>query len=535
MDKKYSLILTLVIIFAFILRFINFSFPTFTAEEARIAHRGYTLARYGTDELGRKFPLIFNSSDDYRLPIVSYMTMIGIAIFGKTDLGARIPFIFIGTLLVFLTYKIGNTFNKNFKLGLISAFIVATSPTLIFLSKTPNEAIILSFIFTLLFYLLMNNKRVRFVILTMIIAVLVSKFAWFILLPFLLFMWFFRLVPNYKRQFTMLTFTLLIVGSVFLMFLTIPQSKRSLLENNFTIFSDVTIINGINALRGQGIQSDWPGLVEKLLFNKLHFLSIGVLHWLSHFLNPALYFGQLDGSGKMSFSYLGAWVKILLIPFALGLYEIVRQGNKKSKLLLVLFLILTYPSAFIYPNYSLELVVLTLPFMALIISSGLIKIIQFDRKISVLIVCLLILELVINIYNFLPEYKNTNIIRPGWIKDVVTDVFNTSKNNQTAVSDDIVSDIVPFIDWYTPKGNEVIDLNIPWPYKFRQYNLSNIQIIGSNEKFRTCSKNEKLSLFVSIRDLNKIQREFKVEPISKYKDNLLKDKAFLMPENICLN
>lgn len=519
----------MVIIFAFTLRFINFSFPSFTAEEARIAHRGYTLAKYGTDELGRKFPLIFNSSD-YQLPLVSYITMIGIAIFGKTDLGARMPFIFIGTILVFLIYKVGNTFNKNSKLGLISAFLVATSPTLIFLSKVPNEAIVLSFIFIYLFYLLINNKSLKFIIPTIIIAVLVSKFAWFILLPFL----FFRLITDYKRQFILLTLALLIVGSAFLIFLTIPQSKRSLLENNFTIFSDVTIINGVNALRGQGIQSDWPGLVEKLLFNKLHFLSIGVLHWLSHFLNPALYFGQFDGSGRLSFSYLGAWTKVLIIPAIFGGFSIVKKGDRKSKLLLLLPLILTCPSALIYPNYTLELIVLVVPFMAIIIALGCLQIIQINKIWAIAGFFLIILELIINIYSNSAEFKNTDVLRPRWIKEIVENVHQSSQDNQTAVSDNVVSDITTFINWYTPEGNKVKDLNIAWAYKFRQYNLSNIKIIGFDDQFRPCGKDEKLTIFVSKRDLARIQHEMSAKYSISFQDSRGLEQIYLIDENICL-
>lgn len=535
MDKKSFFIITLIIIFAFTIRFINFSHPSFTSEEARIAHRGYILAKYGTDELGRKFPLIFNSFDDYQLPVVSYITMIGTAIFGKTDLGARIPFVLIGTLLVFYIYKIGNTFNKNSKFGLISAFIAATSPTLVFLSKIPNEAIVLSFIFTYFFYLLINSKSLKFIIPTMIAAVLVSKFAWFILLPFLSFMWFFRLIPNYKRQFILLPFTLLIVVFAFSIFLTIPQSKRSLLENNFTIFSDVTIINGINALRGQGIQSGWPGLAEKLLFNKLHFLTTGILHWLSHFFNPALYFGQLDGSGKMSFSYLGAWTKVLIIPAIYGIFSIVKKGDRKSKLLLLLPLILTFPSAFIYPNYTLELVVLVLPFMAIIIALGCLQIIQINKIWVTLGLFLIIFELVINIHNNPAEYKNTDILRPRWIKEIAANVYKSSQDNQTAISDNVVSDVTAFINWYTPEGNKVKDLNIAWAYKFRQYNLSNIKIIGFDDKFRSCGKDEKLTVFASKRDLDKIQHEVSVKYSTFFKDSRDLEQIYLIDENICIN
>lgn len=525
--------LILLLLISLLVRLIPIDFPKFTVEEARIADRGYTLAQSGVDELDRKFPLIFNSLDDYQLPATSYLTMLGITLLGKNDLGARIPFVLIGSLVVLLTFQVAKSFNPNRSFRFISAFLAASSPTLIFLSKTPNETIILVFIFTLLFYLLVNKKNLVLLVLTMIVAVLVSKFAWFILLPFLFYtIWLFKLDLRSKRYLTLLSLGVIIVISTFLLFLTVPQAKRSLLENNFSIFSDITIKNGINKLRGQGLESGWPNIIDRLLFNKSHFLITGVLHWLSHF-NLSIYFGQFDSRGIMSFSYLGTWVKLLIIPAFLGLISIIRGAQRRNKLFLLIFLILTWPAILIYPNLTLQLTVLTLPFLAIIIAFGCIKFIS-NRKIVILGFLLVLFELTINVYNFSPEYKNTNLSRPGWIEPMVADVFKSAKNNQTAVSDDVVSDIVPFIGWYTESSRVEENLNIPWPYKFRQYNLASIKIIPSDGKFRTCGKDEKLSVFVSKRDLNKIQQEFDIKIANTYLDNLQDNKVFLI-KGICLN
>lgn len=536
MLKKIAILLLILITLT--VRLFPVDFPKFTTEEARIAHRGYTLARYGTEELGRKFPLIFNSLEDYQLPITSYLTMIGILAFGKTDLGVRIPFILIGTLLVILTFEISKFFTTDSRFRFVSAGIIASSPTLIFLSKTPNEIIVLVFLFTLLFYLLVNNKNLLLIIGTMVLTSLVSKFAWFILLPFILYMlWIIklkhgRLFIAKQQAHLILGFAILIMLSAFVLFFNIPQSKRSLMENNFSIFSDITIQNGINRLRGQGMQSGWPFFIDRLLFNKLNFLAVGLLHWLSH-LNPAIYFGQFDKNGELNYSYLGTWPKILILPAILGLIVILKKPEKKGKLFLLL-LILTYPSILIYPSYSLDLIVLTLPFMAMIITTGIFKLIEFNKKIVILVLLFVVLELVLNLYNFYPEYKNTNTTRPGWIKNIAEDVFKSSTNNQTAISDDIVSDIIPFLRWYTPVGDDINSLDIPWPYKYRQYNLSSIKIIASDDKFRTCGLNEKLPLFVSKRDLNKIQHDTQIEPSYKYKDNLDEEKAYQITQKICL-
>lgn len=491
------------LLLSFIIRLLPVDFPNLTGEEARISYRGYTLAKYGTDELGRRFPLIFNGLDDYHLPAVSYITMIGVMLFGKTDLGVRIPFVLIGTLVVFLTFAVAKFFDAGFLFRIISAFLVASSPALIFSSKTPNETIVLVFIFMLLFYLLVNSKNLWLIILTMLAATLTSKLAWFILLPFTFYIiWLFKL----RRGILILSLGVVITTLAVLPFLTIPQAKRSLLENNFPIFSNSTIKNGIDTLRGQGMKEGWPDIVSRLLFNKSHFLFVGLLHWLSHF-NPTIYFGQFDPNGKMGYSYLGGWVKFLLIPFILGLVTIFKKGDRKLKLILVLFLIFTYPTFFIYPKVSIEAITLIFPFMAIIIAFGFVQIMEFSKKAALLGIFLIIFELAINICNISPEFKSTNWIRPSWVEAPILDIVNFSKDNKTAISDDIIFDISPFIYWYSPfdlANNHLIDMD--FPYKLRQTRIGKILIVGSENNFYNCALDEPTSILASKRDLAKVKK-----------------------------
>lgn len=530
MNKNSFKPLLFVITVAFIVRIINFDFPFFTSDEARIAFRGYALATTGKDEFGRLFPILFNSLEDYQLPAVSYLTAGGEFIFGKSEFGARIPFIIIGVALVFLIYQIAKIFSTDPSFWFISALVAAFSPGLIFLSKVPNEAIVLTFIFTLLFYLLVTKKDLLLVVLTMIISVLISKQAWFILFPFTSFtLIFFLKSLDQKRKLIVIGLSAVIVSLTLTLFLIVPQAKRSLLENNFSIFSDVTIKNGIDRLRGQGMESGWPRFIDRILFNKAHFLTTGFLHWLSN-ISPAIYFGQFDGSGKMNYSYLGSWPKILIIPFSLGLVLLIKKGDQKKWLLLPYFLLLTYPSVFVYPNLSLELVTLTLPFMALIIAFGFG---QFNKKITILILFLMIIELVINIFNLTPDYKNTAALRPAWIGRLASNIFEKSQSYKTAVSDDIVSDIVPYVEWYTSFSPQEGFLQVNSPYKFRQYQLANIKIVGSDENYTSCGVSELVEVFTSNRDLNKIKRQFDAKIVQTYKDNNGEDKAYLI-EKVCI-
>lgn len=529
--------LWIILITAFLVRIYNFSFPAFTFEESRISYRGYTLAISADDELGRSLPLIFNSLDDYQLPLVSYLSAGGQLLFGKGDFGARIFFIILGTLLVYLMYLVAKNLNQNSFFPPVSSLVVAFSPSLIFLSKTPNEAIVLTFIFTLLFYLLISKKNIWIMILIAVAALLASKIAWFVLPPFLIFTSFFYSRISGRQKLILVSCCIILVALTFALFLKVPQSQRSLRENNFPLFNAITIKNGIDKLRGQGLQSGWPPIVDRVLFNKSHFLTTGFLHWFSS-ISPSYYFGRLDNSGVISYSFIGSLSKVLIIPFVFGIFFLIRKGSRNEKLLLSFIPLLTFPSFFLYPNFKPDLLILTLPFIALITAYGFLQLSKacpfgVNKKIVIVILSLAAIEAGINIFYLSPEYKNTTNLRPFWIKQLTTEIVESSKTYNTAVSDDIAFDIVPFIEWYTDISPQSGFLKIEWPYKFRQYQLGNITIVGSDERFRSCGGLERMRIFASKRDFEKIEKDFQVNVEKRYKNINGENKTYLI-EGVCI-
>lgn len=523
----------LIILLALFLRINNIGFPPFTADEARIALRGYTLSTAGVDELGRKFPLIFNSLSDYQHPLTSYITAIGIKLFGKSDFGARSPFIIIGILSVWLVYLIASVFNPSEKFRLLAALIAAFSPTLIFISKFPNETIIVTFLLLLLFYILTRQKlNLPLTILIFVLLLSTSKIALFLLLPFTIFTLLFIRRTVIKRDLSgknkwIIGICLLLTISAALLFLKIPQAARSLNENNFPIFYDITIKNGIDRLRGQGIEEGWPPLLGRILFNKLAYLYAGFLNLLSH-LQPSTFFSQFDSTGRMGLVGVGAWSKILVIPIIVAMIYIIRRGDVKSILLIGFIVILTFPLFFVYPLKSPETVALILPFMAIFIARGFIV---FKKYMSFLILVFMTLDVFVNFTLVDPQIKNTNLLRPGWIENVVEDVYNLSKKGKIALSDDMVDDVVPFIGWYTPASLAKIPVT-DFPYKFRLNQLPGIKLIGFDNNFLICGLYEDVVLILSKRDLNRIEQVFDVVIEQTYQDSLNEVKAYRLGSRV---
>lgn len=537
----------ILIVLALFLWIINFSFPAYTTDEARMAFRGHLLSQDGVDELGRRFPYLFNSLNDYQLPLVSYISALGAIFLPKSDLGARLPFVVVGLALVLLTFKVAIQISKDKYIAFLSSFIAVTSPVLIFTSKIPGESIVLAYFFLLLFFLL-NRDRLNLVLifLTIILLILTSKFAWFILAPFIIYTVFIykrslkvnlsselsrfpyrnRLNLNEKLKLGLISLFLVILALT--LFLQVPQGKRSLSENNLSLFSDITIINGINKIRGQGRESGLPPILGQILVNKSYFLAAGSLHWLSN-IQPAVFFSKFDKDGNLGFAGLGAFSKAAIIPAILGIVFLIRE--KKSKIL-IYPLLLTWPAALIYPKFSPELIVLTLPFVSFLIAFGFFHLKKIPASI---IMTLILVEILVNFLFLSPQIKSTNDLRPYWIKSVVDDAYNLSNNGKVLMSDDIAEDPASFIFWYTDLNLKEAFLDIPYPYKVRQVNLGNIKLVGASDSFRNCSAGESPKFFSSLRDMERVKDLNSAKVASTYLNSQDSVVVYLIESGICIN
>lgn len=519
-----------ILLLVLILGVISVHFLSLSAEEARIASRAYYLSTTLKDELGRFLPILFNSLTDYQLPVVSYITALSAFVLGKSEFAVRLPFILFGLGIILLTYKIAQTIDKSSKLKLFSTVVLIGSPLFITISQVPNEYVLLTFFLTLTYFLLNRGGKInKLVFIPVVLSYLTSKNAWIILPPFILITLYLHRKITDRSALILLVTSLILSITAFLVFLQIPQGKRSLLENNFPIFSAISLRNGIEQLRGQGIDAGFPAFLDRLFFNKTHFFVAGIFHLLSH-LQPAVLFAQLDKNGTLGLLGMGVWAKVLIIPFLMGLVTIIQKGDHILKSMLFLPFILTLPLLFIFPNINLALLTLSLPFMAIVISVGLTRL---PRILGFSLIVMAFFEVGFNLFNLAPQIKYSNNTRPYWVKEIIGNAYDLSLQTRVAISDDIVDELAPFLFWYT-KINLEAQKDLKFPYRFRQTKLSNITIIGSENSFYGCGKDAPTDLILSSRDILKIQNRenFKIDKI--YKDSLNKDVGFLIKSKICV-
>lgn len=524
MIKGQSLAVFLLILLALLLRAVNFSFPPLNAEEARLSSRGFYLATTFKDELNRPLPFIFNSLEDYKLPSTSYLTALGILFFGKNDFGARIVFIIFGTSLVYVIYLLTKLISNNFLTSILAGWITATSPFLIFISRTPNQLVIVISLFCLLLYLLLKRSSFYPIFLVIIILVLTSKNAWFII-PVLIYGGTTLSHWNRQKKRILILFS---IGVCFLSvatFLLFPQSKRSLLENNFTLFSDIGIQNSINSFRGQGIESGW-GLLSKLFFNKLHFLLDGLLSWLSVF-NPFIFFGKFDSVGIINFPLTSIFQNFLIIPLLTALSFILKDKNRLYNLL-PFFLILTFPIFFNPEDDNIELTLLITPLVSIFIGFGIYK---MGKYLGIAFMILALFSTAIILFSTPIYYKHFNEYRPNWFKKAVTKIDGI--NIPVAMSDDLTQDNVVFITWFGQDSRIKDFSKVNFPYKFSPYVTENVLLTDNKQTFRGCNDDEEYVLILSKRDLKKVNGLHSYVAPLIIRDDLDKEAAYIFKGPLC--
>lgn len=163
--KIHKIILPLILIAAFLIRFIDISnTPALNPDEAALGYNAYSLIQTGKDEHGTSWPLHFKSFGDYKPGGYVYLSLPFIKVLGLTPLAVRLPNLILSLLTIFFLYKLILLLSKSQGLALISAFVLTFSPWHIHFSRGAWESsAALSFIIigTYFFFKSIQSKFIK--------------------------------------------------------------------------------------------------------------------------------------------------------------------------------------------------------------------------------------------------------------------------------------------------------------------------------------------------------------------------------------
>jgi len=164
MNKKYWLLLILILILGIIFRFWNLGKTPkgFYLDEAALGYNAYSIMETGKDEFGKAWPLLFRSFGDFKAPIYVYLLIPIYKIFGMTVWSTRVLSAIAGIIFLWFAFWLVKNISQKINLALITILLLTISPWSIIFSRTSYETNLALMFLTIslwAFYKFKQNKK----------------------------------------------------------------------------------------------------------------------------------------------------------------------------------------------------------------------------------------------------------------------------------------------------------------------------------------------------------------------------------------
>lgn len=360
-DLRYMKInlpfLLLVSIFlGFVLRFwgLGNNPPSLTPDEAALGYNSYSILKTGRDEYGNILPIIFKSFGDYKPGLYVYATIPFVAVLGLNELSVRMVSAIVGVLVIYLIFLlVKKTFPQNNNLAILTSFIAATNPWLIYFSRGAWEANLSLFLTLVGVYFFLKSFEKKSLLIWSFIAFALTtisyqgaKLSTLIVLISLVFVYW----KVFKSSFIGIDKRILLKSSVVGLVIIMPvilsffRGQTSRLEV-FSIFSyprsEISLGTFLNQT-GEQLNS-----FTYLIFHSetLNFARAIVGRWFNVFSGGFLFFiGDWENPVHTA-PYQGVLLLIDILLLPLGVLFMLRYKLEKIKLFWLLWLLLAPLSA----------------------------------------------------------------------------------------------------------------------------------------------------------------------------------------------
>ncbi|MBI5045150.1 MAG: glycosyltransferase family 39 protein [Candidatus Levybacteria bacterium] len=319
-------------------------------DEVAVGYNAYSILHTGRDEYGNKFPILFESYHDLKMPVFVYLSTVSIAVLGLNELAIRFPSAFFGVIgVIFLYFLIKNLDfrdqNEKTYLALLSAFFLAISPWHIIFSRTGYEANIALTLLIIGFYFFYKGLRQSWYFLISAIFYVVACYCYRSSLIFVPFFVTF-LTVHFFSDLKKIELKQLLFSIVFFIFLLLPLVSV-LAKGGDTRFSQVSIFSNVSdksIANNQKMIESGNALFAKLIFNRrMVYVNEALTGYFSHFRPDFLF---VSGDGNLRHTVRGAgllylWqlpLLILGIPFLL-------KKNRKFTISMIVWLLISPVSA----------------------------------------------------------------------------------------------------------------------------------------------------------------------------------------------
>ena len=385
----------------------NVSPPALNADEATNAYDAYSILKTGKDQYGNFMPLRFKSFGDYKLPLLTYLAIPFIKMFGLTETGIRMvnfPFVFFFPIIIyFLTQEL---FNKK-NVSLLAAFLSAFAPGLQLFGRQAHEGFLTAFFLTLSFYLFLkllkkqNVLNFSFFVFTFLMAL----FGYHSTRLWVGFYFFLFLFFIFKKKLSKLTVLIFIV--VILLFGISDLIYKPTRIQNLLFYNNIGFSLKINELRGEG--------GSRLVYNKLTVGLKDLINEYSKYFSPQFLVINGDGNSRFGYPGISPITALEYIFIFIGLYYLFKNKEKWRYLVLLMLLFSPISAALSWAGESITRSIFIFIPILIISAYG---IINFLNKKNVIFYLLLSIFYLLSLFYswdfYLNHYPKRAVVLRSW-------------------------------------------------------------------------------------------------------------------------
>jgi len=346
-DYKYYIFVLIFIVCGCFLRLFQLeNLPIIShRDEIAIGYNAYSILKTGRDEHGKKLPLNFRSFGDYKLPGLIYSTIPFVNFFGLNQLAVRLPTALLACLTLFSAYWLAAEIGMGKKERLVFSFVFSLSFWHISQARNAYEPMTGLFWLTMAWASWLRSFKNKFFFIPAILSYTISIFFYNVplfLIPILF------LVSTWLKQnelkseknkiffLAMLLLSLIIFGGASLLFSQVNAGKT-----DTTVFFAPETKEFAQNLVHAGLVGGMPSRVTRVTN---HWLIISLFKFVENYLacfSPKYLFFSGDNNDWHNLKNIGLGNinPVLLIPFSLGIFSLIKNIKQQKNRLLLLYLL----------------------------------------------------------------------------------------------------------------------------------------------------------------------------------------------------
>lgn len=367
--SRTIILLIIITLLGFILRFYNITAnpASLNIDEVAYGYSAYSILKTAREENGVFMPLSFQSTGDYKNPVLIYSLVPTIAVFGLNEFAVRFTTVLAGILTIPAFFLLSAFFIKDKKTRLAAIVLLAISPWHIYYSRLASESLMALFIFSLgiyAFFRMLKGSMVWALISSFLLILSMytyhSQRLFVPLLIFSLLILKWRIINSKIKRVFIISASLLVLPLIYDSIFGGASSRAAMVFLSQDIdYTRYVIIDHINRI----------GEIFLLLF-------FWIKRYLNYFQPEFLFFNGLNMTTP---GILGLGVLYLFeLPWLiLGLLSLIQGRLFNSKLLILWLLLGLIPASLTNNEQSSLRSLIVLPVFIILIATGAIRFFSF--------------------------------------------------------------------------------------------------------------------------------------------------------------